>query len=241
MEETPDLVKMLIEELGNIWREYLTALAFALPRALGMLLVLLIGWLLGRFLGKLVATIVRVSKVDEALKETPVGQYLSKAGYTLSSLLDLATRATVYLFSAALAVRALRIPEAIPVAQELFTLVSRIATAIIILVIGIVAVEKMMNIAYKILPEDSGHARAALGFTHAILLFLVLIAALTGAGVDLSPLATLVVAVAWGAGAGLGFSLAVISLATFQKEIRELMISLAEGLRPSSSHEKAGS
>jgi hypothetical protein len=161
-EAVPDLVDAIMSNLRAVVDEYLAAFAYILPRAIGMVFVLVLGWLLGRLLGKAVAAVVKLSKADDALKGTPVGSYLAKAGYSLSTLMDLLTRIAVYLFSIAVAIRILRVPEAFALAQSLFDVVGRIVIGTAVFTVGLLIVEKVFDIAAKILVGEGGRTPLAL-------------------------------------------------------------------------------
>jgi len=164
---------------------------------------------------------VKLSKADDALKGTPVGSYLAKAGYSLSTLMDLLTRITVYLFSIAVAIRILKVPEAFALAQSLFDVVGRIVIGTIVFVVGLLIVEKVFDIAAKILVGEGGRTPLALSLVHALLVLLVIAAAFSASGVDLSPLAHFVSAFAQGVGIGLGVAVVVITIVVFREELLE--------------------
>ncbi len=217
----PDLIEAIMSNLRAVVDEYLAAFTYILPRAVGMVFVLVLGWLMGRLLGKAVAAVVRLSKADDALKGTPVGSYLAKAGYSLSSLMDLLTRIAVYLFSIAVAIRILKVPEAFALAQSLFDVVGRIVIGTAVFTVGLLIVEKVFGIAAKILAGESGQVPLALSLVHALLVLLVIAAAFSASGVDLSPLAHFASAFAQGVGIGLGVAVVVIAVATFREELLE--------------------
>ena len=75
-----DIASMILEELKTLMQEYASILAYMLPRMLGATLVLLIGWILGRILGKVVQAVMKLSKVDDAVSETPMGKRLKEIG-----------------------------------------------------------------------------------------------------------------------------------------------------------------
>jgi len=220
-----DIIESILKEFENLMNEYATALAYILPRSVAAVLVLVIGWLVGRLLGKLVAATIRLSKAEDAFKGTPFGAYLSKAGFSFSSFIDTLVRAIVYVFTVALAVRALKMPEAEAVAQALFSIVGRVAAGVLVLVVGVLLVEKMFEILGRV-PLDGAMARLAVSTVHAVSLLLVVAAALAAAGVDLSPLASVALAIAQGVGIGLGFSIVLVALALYWEELSKLLNSL---------------
>lgn len=222
----PDLTEAILSNLKALIDEYAATLAYILPRSLAMTLTLVIGWLLGRLLGKIVAAIVKFSKADDALRGTPLGVYLSKAGYTLSSLTDLATRVTVYIFSVALSIKVLRVPEAEAVAQSVFGVVGRIAVGILVLIIGMLIVEKIFDFVDKILVSERPVARVAANAAHAFSALLAVLAAFSAAGVDMSPLAGIAAALAQGVGVGVGAALVILVVALYWEELSQLVGSL---------------
>jgi len=231
----PDLVDAIMSNLRAVVDEYLAAFAYILPRAIGMVFVLVLGWLMGRLLGKAVAAIVKLSKADDALKGTPVGSYLTKAGYSLSTLMDLLTRIAVYLFSIAVAIRILKVPEAFALAQSLFDVVGGIVIGTAVFTVGLLIGEKVVGIAAKILVGEGGRTPLALSLVHVLLALLVVAAAFSAAGVDLAPLEKFVSAFAQGVGIGLGVAIVVVVLAVFREEL----LGLAKNLRELSGNRKA--
>ena len=217
-----DIASMILEELKTLMQEYASILAYMLPRMLGATLVLLIGWILGRILGKVVQAVMKLSKVDDAVSETPMGKRLKEIGYPLSRLMDLVARIAVYLFSIGMAIKVIEYPEAVQIAQSLLSLVGRLVSGVVVLVVGLFAVEKIMSIASKLVEEDGSTTSFMLDAAHAVLLAMVFLASLSQMGVDLTPLATLTVAVAWGVGIGVGLSIVVFMVATFREELYRL-------------------
>ncbi|MEM1508972.1 MAG: hypothetical protein QW291_05605 [Thermofilaceae archaeon] len=225
-----DIINVLLNELRKIGVEYLTTVIFVLPRILGMALILIAGWLLGRLTGKLIAAFVKISKADDALHGTPLGVYLNKAGYSLSSLLDLVTRASVYILTIALALRVLQVPEATSAADALLQLVGRLILGAIILTIGLFVVEKVIGVVSRVL-EGNHETSIALGVTHAILLAIIIAAAASSVGVDLSPIVVVLSSVAWGVGAGIGFAIVLVTLALLREELSYLFKAFIMALR----------
>jgi len=224
----PDFIEVILSNLRAVADEYLNAFTYILPRAIGMVFVLVLGWLLGRLLGKAVAVVVKLSRADDALRGTPLGAYLDKAGYNLSTLMDLLTRIAVYLFSIAVAVRILKVPEALALAQSLFDVVGRVVVGAAVFTVGLLIVEKVFDVAAKILVGEGGRTPLALNLVHALLALLVVAAAFSAAGIDLTPLAQFVSAFAQGVGIGLGVALVLVVLAVFREELLELAKSLRQ-------------
>ncbi|RLE81300.1 MAG: hypothetical protein DRJ51_04110 [Thermoprotei archaeon] len=219
----PDIISLILLELQRLIEEYIAILAYVLPRMLAATLVIVIGWILGRVLGKVVYFILRVGKIDEAISETPVGKRLKEAGYSLSRLLDLVTRIAVYLFSIGVAIKVIGFPEAIQTAQSLIILVGQLISGTAVLVVGVFIVEKTIELAEKIVGEETPFMKLALSAAHVTLLGMVFLAALSQMGVDLSPLASLFSAIAWGVGIGIGLTIVILCVATFREPLYELL------------------
>lgn len=222
------MLDAIASNLRAVVEEYVAAFAYILPRTLGMIFVLVLGWLLGRLLGKAVAAVVRLSKADDMLRGTPIGAYLAKAGYSLSALMDLVTRITIYLISLAVAVRVLRVPEALALAQSLFEVVGRIVVGTAVFVIGLLIVERIIEITGKILVGEGRRASLMLNAFHALLALLVIAAAFSAAEVNLTPLTSFLVAFAQGVGIGLGLATVVVVIAVFRENLLELAKGLGE-------------
>jgi len=222
-----DFIEAILSNLRAVADEYLNALTYILPRAVGMVFVLVLGWLLGRLLGKAVAAVVKLSKADDALRGTPLGTHLDRAGYSLSMLMDLLTRMAVYLFSVAVAIRVLKVPEALALAQTLFDVVGRIVVGAAVFAVGLLVTEKLFEVLTRILASQGERVSLALNLVHALFISLVIAAAFSAAGVDLTPLAQFISALAQGVGVGLGVALVLVALAVYRKEL----LDLARGLK----------
>ena len=225
-----NFIDMMVASLREVMVEYFSALARVLPRGLAVVVTLVLGWLLGRLLGRLSAMIVRLSRADEALKGTPLGVYMERAGYSLSQFTDLAARAIVYVFTVALAVRMIGVPEAEALGGELMRLVGRVALSVVILMVGLVVVEKIFEVAARIASGGSVATKVAIDVMHAASLVLVLAAALSVAGVDLSPFVSFATALAYGLGCGLGVVLAMVGIAVYGREVLDFIAELRQRL-----------
>ncbi|MCS7104442.1 MAG: hypothetical protein NZ954_02600 [Thermofilaceae archaeon] len=223
-----DLLQAIIDNLIVVIQEYIVALTHILPRALGMIMILVFGWFLGRVLGKATAAIVKLSKAEDALKNTPIGAYMVKAGYSLSTFMDLIARIVVYLFSIALAIRVFNIPEAIELAQNIFDVVERIVLGTVMAVIGLLIVEKLVEIASRVLDSGDKAGTLTLNIVHGILILLVVAAALSAAGIDLTSFTVLLASLVQGLGFGIGLSLVVIVIALFREDILKFMHAFQE-------------
>lgn len=233
-----DLLDAILSNTKYLLDEYTAALAYVLPRSLAMILTLVLGWILGRLLGKVTAVIVKLGKADEALMGTPLGVHLSRAGYTLSTFVDLVTRVTVYVFSVALSIKVLRLPEAEIVAQSLFNVVGRIAVGVFVLIAGLLIVEKIFEFVGKIFKVTSVGVTATINVVHGISILLVVTAALSSAGVDLTPITYIIVAFAQGAGVGLGIAAVLIAITVYRDELLRLLAPLRSASSASGKEEK---
>lgn len=226
-----DLLNLILEELRKLAQEYVAILTFILPRLVGAVVILLLGWVVGRLLGKIAEVLVRFGKVDESISDTPVGKRLSSVNLQPSKLMNLVTRWAVYLFSIGISIRVLEIPEAIAVAQDLIGLVGRLVSGVLVLIIGVFVAEKIMDIATHLFGDGSPTTKLALDAARLVVLILVFIAALSQMRVDLTPLTTLVTAIAWGVGIGLGLTAVILAVAVSRDEIVSLLNRLYKSAR----------
>lgn len=72
---------VLSESFSNIWIGFLNFL----PKLVVAVLVVVIGWIIGALLAKVVAQIIRLLKLDEALRAAGVAEIVSRTGLVLNT------------------------------------------------------------------------------------------------------------------------------------------------------------
>jgi len=212
------LLSVFLEELNKVLSEFLYTLAQIVPRLIAASIVIVIGWILGRFLGRLISFILYHTGVEKSFKNTSIGRRLDKAGYTLTYFFDLLARLSIYLLSIALAIKVLGYAEAVFIAQRTLELVNQLAMSSIVLLIGIIVVEKIMSIVYKLVEDHSIREKIILEAIHLFLLGTVLVVTLIQLKVDLQPLITFLNSFAMGAGIGIGISAVFLILLIYKEE-----------------------
>lgn len=73
--------EVLSASLKNIW----FAIANFIPSFLAAVVIFVVGWIIASILGKIVAQIIKMTRVDTALKAAKVDQVIEKAGFHLDA------------------------------------------------------------------------------------------------------------------------------------------------------------
>lgn len=223
-----DIFSLILSEIRTILEELISTLSMVVPRILLASMVLVIGWLVGRLLGRLVALVVKHGGIESTFAETGIGKGLAKAGLTFSEIFDLLTRATVYILAIGLAIRTLGFEEAVTAAQSIIILVGQIVAGGAIFLVGLLVVEKMMDIVERIVEKQNAEARIITLTVHALLIILVIFAALSQLDPRLNPATTFFTAFAWGLGAGLGVATVIMLLLAFREEVEKVLSRIRE-------------
>jgi len=182
-----------------------------LPNLIAAIIILIIGWIIGRILGRVVAELLDRIGVDDALRKTSVGQQIERSGTNISRLFDLIVRWFIYLIAILAAVSVLQIPTLTAAVAAIVAYIPNIVAFILILVIGIILIDWLMDIL-----QNMGEVQSIQGFgfitilLRAFLYFVVAILALQQLLIDLSIIYVFVVPIAWGVGIGIGAAIAII-------------------------------
>jgi len=73
--------EVISASLKNIW----FAIANFIPAFLAAIVIFVVGWIIAAVLGKIVSQIIRMTRVDNALKAAKVDQVIEKAGFHLDA------------------------------------------------------------------------------------------------------------------------------------------------------------
>lgn len=145
--------EVISASLKNIW----FAIANFIPEFLAAIIIFVVGWIIAAILGKLVGQVIRMTRVDNALKAAKVDQVVEKAGFRLDAGLFVGTLVKwffiIVALVAALDVLGLNSVTSFLQAVVLDYLPSIIVAVLIIMVAAVVA-EAMQKIV-------TGSAKAA--------------------------------------------------------------------------------
>ncbi|BBL67400.1 mechanosensitive ion channel family protein [Methanoculleus chikugoensis] len=203
-----------------------------LPNLIAAIIILIIGWILGRILGRVVAEVLDRFGVDDALRKTSAGQQIERSTMNISRLFDLIVRWFIYLIAILTAVSVLQIPALTAAVAAILAYIPNIVAFILILVIGIILIDWLIDIFQNI-----GEVQSIQGFgliamlLRAFLYFVVAILALQQLLLDLSIIYVFVVPIAWGVGLGIGAAIAIIVGLGLRDRAPELMDQLMGRVR----------
>ncbi len=196
----------LIGILERFWLSFVEAM----PRIVGALIVLGVGWGFGRLLGKGVSSLIRRMRIEESFRKTLLGRALGRSGVSLGLFLDLAVRWLVYIGSLLAAIDILGFKALEPFVTAAVQYLPSLIGGILILVIGLVAVDFAADLSraasIEARVEYAGIVILGLRF---ILYFAVVVVALSIMKIDVSILYIFANALAWGAAAGTGVGLGI--------------------------------
>jgi len=182
------------------------------PRLAGAVIILVIGWAVGRGLGKGISRVLDKAGVDDALRRTPVGRAIEKAGVSLVHFFDLIVRWFVYLIAILAAVNVLEITVLSNFMNTVVTYLPSFIAGLFILLIGFIVADFVGDAITQVGREAHIEYHAILStIVRFTLYFVVLLIGLSTMRIDVTILNIFATAIAWGiAGAiALGIGLAV--------------------------------
>ena len=128
-------------DLGEIFSNFLSDVATALPAIVAALIVIIIGYVVGKFLGRAVNRVIEKMGLEKAFDETDTGKAFRKTGMDLSSFVGGITTAFIIVISVVLAIQILDIGG--PVGTFLVDIAGylpRLLGGVVIIVLGTVLV-----------------------------------------------------------------------------------------------------
>lgn len=160
--------------------------------------------------GKGVSSLIRRMRIEESFRKTLLGRALDRSGVSLGLFLDLAVRWLVYIGSLLAAIDIMGFEALEPFATAAVQYLPSLIGGLLILVIGLVAVDLASDLsrAASIEARVEYAGVVILGF-RLILYFAVAVVALSIMKVDVSILYIVANALAWGAAAGAGVGLGI--------------------------------
>lgn len=145
--------EVLSASLKNIW----FAIANFIPEFLAAVIIFIVGWIIASILGKVVAQVIKMTRVDNALKAAKVDQVVEKAGFHLDAGLFIGTLVKWFFIIVSLvaALDVLGLNSVTVFLQDVvLDYLPRIIVAVLIIMVAAVVAEAMQKIV-------SGSARAA--------------------------------------------------------------------------------
>ncbi len=145
--------EVISASLKNIW----FAIAGFVPEFLAAIVIFVVGWIIAVILGKLVAQVIRMTRVDTALKAARVDQVIEKAGFHLDAGLFVGTLVKWFFIIVALvaALDVLGLSSVTAFLQNVvLSYLPSVIVAVLIIMVAAVVAEAMQKIVV-------GSARAA--------------------------------------------------------------------------------
>jgi len=134
----------LTDIIGTIWElfvDFLTNVAVALPALIAAIIVVLLGYVIGKFLGNSVNKVVEKLGIEKTFDETDIGKSFKKSGMDLSSFIGGIVTAFILVISVVLAIEILNLGG---VAGEFLVDVAaylpRLLGGVVIIIVGTVLV-----------------------------------------------------------------------------------------------------
>ena len=214
----------MVTESINIFSRGLDNTMAVLPAIFGALIVLLIGWIAGRLLGKGVRILLDRAVATPVIGESDMGKSVSKSGFTVGYLGDIAVRCIVYLVAILAAVDILNLEYLSRFMVTVVGYIPHIISFVIILVVGIILTDYFIDM----FQVYSGNSKIELLSPVLVLLrlflyFIVVTLALAQLMLDLTIIYTIITPIAWGLGIGLGASIAIIVWYGMKNRSEEVM------------------
>ncbi len=221
---------MVTESLNIISRGLDNTMA-VLPAIIGALIVLLIGWIVGRLLGKAVHILVDKATATPIIGESDMGKSVTKSGFTLGALGDVAVRCIVYLIAILAAVDILNLEYLSRFMTKVVEYIPHVIAFVIILVVGIILIDYFIDM-FQVYSRNSNIELLSpvLVLLRLFLYFVVVTLALSQLLLDLTIIYTIITPIAWGLGIGLGASIAIIVWFGMKNRSEQIMDKVMEAI-----------
>ena len=122
-----------------------------IPILLAVIVLAIIGWIAGKVLGNIISKILDKIGLDDLINRTAVGDMIKKAEMNTVGLFAAIIRWFVYLIFAVIIIELLQIQVAALFITQIITYIPLIATALFILVLGLLIVDFIAGIIKKVI------------------------------------------------------------------------------------------
>jgi len=128
-------------DLGEIFTEFVSDVAGALPAIIAAIIVIIIGYVVGKFLGRTVNKVVEKMGLEKSFDESDTGKSFKKSGIDLSTFIGGITTAFIIVISVVLAIQILNIGGTVGTfLVDIAGYLPRLLGGIVIIVLGTVLV-----------------------------------------------------------------------------------------------------
>jgi len=122
-----------------------------IPTLVAIIVLIILGWILGRFIGKIGAKILDKIGLDNLIDKTALGGIIKKAGMSTVGLFETIIRLFIYIIFAAIILDILKIQIITDFVTQVISYIPLIVTALIVLIIGLLIVDFLVDIIRKTL------------------------------------------------------------------------------------------
>ncbi len=128
-------------DLGEMFNNFLSDVASALPALIAAIIVVIIGYVVGKFLGRAVNQLIERMGLEKTFDETDSGKAFRKSGMDLSSFIGGITTAFIIVISIIIAIQILNISGTIGTfLVDIAAYLPRLLGGVVIIVLGTVLV-----------------------------------------------------------------------------------------------------
>lgn len=201
----------MASESVNVFSSGLEIIIASLPAIIGALVILLIGWIAGRLLGKAVRLVVNKAMTTPLIGDSDLGKSVTRSGFSLGYIGDIAVRIIVYLIAILAAVDILNMEYISAFMVQVIGYIPHAVAFAIILIAGIILTDYFIDFFQTYSKNASVElVSPVLVLLRLFLYFVVIMLALSQLMIDLTIIYTVITPLAWGLGIGLGASIAIV-------------------------------
>ncbi len=198
------------QAITNALNDFVQTIIGALPNIIAALILLGIGLAAGKAIGWAVEKIVTRMNADRYWTNTGIGQSISRAGWSFSKLISVASRWFVYLFFISAAVNVLQFQQLSEAINAVWLWIPNVIAFIVVIVLGAIIADFVGDWIQRELPHRGVAGGKTIGIASRGLLYAIVIAiAITQLRIGESILNTVISAVVWGIAAALAIGVGV--------------------------------
>jgi hypothetical protein len=200
----------MIEVIQESFANAIATTVSYLPAIIVAIIILLIGWFVGRFGGKVVSKVLDKIGVNEAVDKTIIGETIKKSGMTIVGFFDAVVRWFIYIIFIMAAVNVLTIDILTGFMHELVLYIPHLIAGIIVLVVGLILVNVIMNwVEEQLTSREVEYADIIAPVLKALFFLVVIVIALDQLLINTTIIYAFVVPLAWGIAAGIAIALGI--------------------------------
>lgn len=200
----------MIEVIKESFADAIATTVSYLPTIIVAIIILLIGLFAGRIGGKVVSKVLDKIGVDEAVDKTIIGDTIKKSGMTIGGFFDAVVRWFIYIIFIMAAVNVFTIDILTGFMRELALYIPHLIAGIIVLVVGLILVNFIMNwVEEQLTSREVEYADVIAPVLKALFFLVVIVIALDQLLINTTIIYAFVVPLAWGVAAGIAIALGI--------------------------------